>query len=145
MAAGVTARERLISAVDVMKGLCRGPVQWGESDCLIVAADALKPVIGVDIAGRYRGRYATPRECVEYISSLGFSSIAEAVGAEALALGWQQIDPTEAVPGDAGVVAVRDRQACAMLHHSGFWIARSRHGFAALPQASAICAFRIVI
>jgi hypothetical protein len=136
-------RAALVDAVDTMKALCVGPVVWGKSDCLMVAADALKPVIGIDIAARFRGKYGTPVQCADYLASLGFSSIAEAVGAEALRLGWEQIDPSEAQPGDAGVVSIRDVQGCAMLHRSGLWIARSVKGYAALPSRAVVCAFRI--
>lgn len=136
-------RDCLVDAVDYMKSLCVGPVVWGTNDCLMVAADALRPVIGVDIAERFRGCYSSPRGCVDHIEALGFTSIAEAVGAEALRLGWKQIDVVEALPGDAGVVSTGEVQGCALLHRSGFWIARGRRGFVAMPSEHALCAFRI--
>ena len=142
MAAGVM-REQLVAAVDAMKARSLGPVEWGKSDCLMVAADALRDVIGVDIAAKFRGCYRDQQGCADHLTALGYSSIAEAVGAEALALGWTQIEPCEARPGDAGVVQIRDVQGCAMLHRSGLWLARSVKGFVALPSRHVVCAFRI--
>ena len=143
MAAGVITRDRLIEAVDAMKARSLGPVEWGTSDCLMVVADALRDVVGIDIAAKFRGCYHDQQGCADHLTSLGYSSIAEAVGAEALALGWTQIDPLDAIPGDAGVVAIRDVQGCAMLHRSGLWLARSVRGFVALPARHVVCAFRI--
>lgn len=136
-------RMRLVDAVDAMKALCVGPVVWGKTDCLMVAADALLPVIGADIAAAFRGKYDSQQGCADHLASLGFGSIAEAVGAEALGLGWSQIDVAEAMPGDAGVVSIRDVQGCAMLHRSGLWIVRSAKGYAALTSRTVVCAFRI--
>lgn len=141
----ITQRDRLIEAVDAMKARSLGPVEWGKSDCLMVAADALRGVIGVDIAAKFRGCYSDQQGCADHLTKLGYASIAEAVGAEALALGWTQIDPCDALPGDAGVVAIRDVQGCAMLHRSGLWLARSVRGFVALPVRHVVCAFRIPV
>ena len=143
MLARVSDRSRLVDAVDAMKALCVGEVVWGKSDCLMVAADALAPVIGVDIAAAFRGQYESQQGCADHLTSLGFASIAEAVGAEALQLGWMQIDPCEAVPGDAGVVQVHGVQGCAMMQRSGLWVARGPKGYLALPSSRVVCAFRI--
>lgn len=39
----------------------RLPGEWGVSDCLLTAADAIEAVTGEDVMARWRGRYSTEK------------------------------------------------------------------------------------
>lgn len=145
MEAELTLRERLVAVPDVMKAraIAAGPALWGRDDCLMAYADLLRDVLGYDIAHAFRGRYRTKTGFVRVLRRMGYASLSEAFVPQATGLGWMRIDPADAAPGDAGVLAAKGVESCAMLHASGFWIARGANGFVAAPPPHCRIAFRI--
>lgn len=147
MAPGLTdLRDRLAEVPEQMKAhaIAAGPVRWGIDDCLMSYAALLEPVVGYDVAEPFRGKYGTPDEARCMLQAMGFSCIADAVSARARDLCWCEVDLHLAQAGDVGVLDVGSRQSCAMLHRSGFWIARSMSGFAAAPSSMVRAAWSLV-
>ena len=74
------------------------PFVWGNSDCLIVAADLARAMTGVDPMKGYR-RYRTEGGAARLLDQLGCSDIEDA-----LALVFPPIAPAMAWRGDCGIV-----------------------------------------
>lgn len=83
-----------------LREVARKPFVWGESDCILTAADWVCEVEGLDPAAKWRGQYDTEDEA-EALLTLGGGLVAF-VGA---ALNRQQVPAPH--QGDVGVVATR--------------------------------------
>lgn len=53
----------------------RTPWAWGEHDCCIFAADAIKTVTGEDLAEDFRGQYGTETEAFRLLADLGYADL----------------------------------------------------------------------
>lgn len=47
------------------------PFVWGETDCTLFAADAVKALTGVDPAAQYRGKYSDQKGALRLIKEAG--------------------------------------------------------------------------
>jgi hypothetical protein len=58
------------------------PFQWGENDCVMFAADAVRAITGVDYAAGWRGTYSTEEQAADLLKSGGGidSIITDALG-----------------------------------------------------------------
>lgn len=43
------------------------PFQWGEHDCILHAANAVKAMTGIDLAGAFRGTYSNEQEAYKIV------------------------------------------------------------------------------
>jgi len=52
--------DALIKAMETWR---KADFVWGKSDCMLLVADYLNDIYGVDCATRYRGKYSTRSQC----------------------------------------------------------------------------------
>ena len=55
------------------------PLVWGESDCCLFVADALKSISGVDIAAWFRKRYASRSKAFKLLRQFAGGSVEDTV------------------------------------------------------------------
>lgn len=107
----------------------RTPFCWGQHDCCLWAADAVKAQTGVDHAAEYRGTYFTELQAARVLRELGgLAELAGRVGSERL--------PLTAQTGDVGLVFDGSRELlgiCVGAH----WLVPATYGLAALPLSAA--------
>ena len=60
--------ERLAAFIESRR---RRPFAWGEHDCVVFAADAVRELTGVDHLSEFRGRYATARAAAKLLRDVG--------------------------------------------------------------------------
>jgi hypothetical protein len=113
----------------------RTPFAWGEQDCCLFAADAVKASTGVDHAKPWRGTYSTEEQAAELLEQLG--------GLEGLgALVGEEVLPLTAQAGDVGIVFDGAREmlgVCAGPH----WMVPGKYGLAVLPLRACRKAWRV--
>lgn len=113
----------------------RVPFNWGEQDCCLFAADAVRAMTGVDHAKDWRGTYRTEEQAGPVLEQLG--------GLEACgALAGPEVPPLTACAGDVGLVSDGYREllgVCVGAH----WMVPAKYGLAALPLSSARKAWRV--
>lgn len=107
----------------------RTPFCWGQHDCCLWAADAVKAQTGVDHAAGYRGTYFTELQAARLLRELGgLAELAGRVGPERA--------PLTAQTGDVGLVFDGSRELlgiCVGAH----WLVPATYGLAALPLSAA--------
>ena len=112
----------------------RTPFCWGQHDCCLFAADAVKAQTGVDHAAPWRGTYFTELQAARLLAQLG--------GLAALgAMAGPECPPLTARHGDVGLVfdGVRELLGVCVGSH---WLVPATYGLAALPLASGRQAWR---
>ena len=78
--------------------IAREPLAYGQHDCALFAADAVRAMTGVDFAAPYRGKYATLAGGLRLLARAGF--------ADHVALARAHLTPVAvalAMPGDLAV------------------------------------------
>lgn len=117
---------------DYLSACARKPVEYGAFDCLLYLADWVLWQKGVDVAGRWRGRYHCEREASRLMSHYG--------GMEALidfAVKGVLVPTETPAAGDIAIVrphgarelggAIRTTTGFAVLkRHGGLWTAQHR-------------------
>lgn len=107
----------------------RTPFCWGQHDCCLWAADAVKAQIGIDHAAEYRGSYFTELQAARVLRELGgLEELASRAGPER--------PPLTAQTGDIGLVFDGSREllgVCVGAH----WLVPGTFGLAALPLSAA--------
>lgn len=76
---------------------------WGRDDCMLWIADILKAELGYDPAYSWRNTYGTRNEAIQ---KLGKRGIAPVIHECVRRHGWKLIEPSDAKPGDVGMVKV---------------------------------------
>lgn len=85
-------RARLNETIEASR---RTPFVWGQSDCAIFAADAIRAVTGEDIAAGYRGTYSDAAGALQALQDAGFADLAE------MAVAYlPEVEPIMAQAGD---------------------------------------------
>ena len=97
---------RGISLVDRVKGweqalfrfTCEAmtrPHTWGETDCVMFAADCVKAMTGEDPAANYRGKYDSREGAARVIARAGFDNLGDMIAAH-----LEEIEPSRVSRGD---------------------------------------------
>lgn len=84
---------------DYVHAVAAKPFAWGEHDCALFAAGAIKVMTGEDFAGGYRGKYRTLAGGLRQVKRAGFANHAD-LAASIL----EEIHPSEAQIGDIAAV-----------------------------------------
>ena len=100
MAIDLPDAERALAAF--ISGLAARPMVWGQSDCVMMAADWIKSRGHADPAAPYRGRYKTELGCARLLSKAG--GVLAMMQSGAARIGLQITDTPE--PGDVGCILV---------------------------------------
>lgn len=103
------------------------PFCWGEHDCALFAAGAVKAMTGVDMAADFRGRYGSRREAAQALRAAGYKTLH---GAARHWLGKPK-HPALAHRGDI----VMRRQALGVCFGRGAWFVGSILGRSGLFDA----------
>ncbi len=120
------------------------PFRDGEHDCVFWAGDWVRSRVGFDPLAAWRGRVGSKLACARAERRAG--GLVIAVDDAAAVVGLARIDPSDAAPGDIGVVLVLAgrrqlvRQALAVRGRTA-WLAKIGPGLARAPQA--VAAWRI--
>lgn len=107
----------------------RTPFCWGQHDCCLWAADAVRAQTGVDHAAEYRGTYFTELQGARVLRDLG--GLAELGGRAG-----PERAPLTAQTGDIGLVFDGSRELLGVCV-GGHWLVPGTYGLAALPLGSA--------
>jgi hypothetical protein len=71
-------RSALFAAIEAHR---RCPLDYGTHDCALLAADSVLAMTGVDLAARFRGRYASEAEARALLAAEGFADVADVAAA----------------------------------------------------------------
>lgn len=128
---------RLQKTVDASR---RRDFVWGEFDCCLFVADAVKAMTGTDIAIRYRGKYKSKRGAMALLRKLDGGGVQEAA---TRAFGAPLTYRLTARRGDVALVDTPDGDALGIC--TGPWIVvpRPDEGLVALPLGAARMAWRV--
>lgn len=85
-------RARMAAAIEVVRRLAH---RLGAHDCALFCADVVLAMTGVDLAARYRGRYASVDEAMEVMRADGFDDLCALVASM-----LEEIPPALARMGD---------------------------------------------
>lgn len=86
------------------------PFEWGEHDCALFAADAVKAMTGVDHASFWRGRYSIARGAMKILGRNGYDDHVAYVAAH-----LPEVHPAVADTGDIVVIEAPDGLALGVL------------------------------
>jgi hypothetical protein len=100
---------------------CGAPFVWGENDCALFAADAIKSITGIDIAESFRGKYSDEASAIEAIKTItGGSTLTDAAVWCATRAGLAELKyPLMARRGDLVLVDRGDGTLIAGVVHLG--------------------------
>ena len=104
------------------------PFEWGEWDCFLRTAEAVKVKSGVDIAADVRGRYSDMHGALRVLREMGCETPADLV-----ALYLPEIGPFEAMDGDVAEIVSDDALGCLGLVGRGRVYALRPEGPVTLP------------
>jgi hypothetical protein len=103
----------------------RTPFCWGQHDCCLFAADAVKAITGIDRAAPWRGTYFTELQAARVLKDLGgLAALASQAGDER--------PPLSAQLGDIGLVFDGSRELLGVCVGPN-WLVPGTYGLAALP------------
>ena len=77
----------------------RKPFKYGENDCAIFAADAVKVMTGEDYAAEFRGTYSTAIGAKRKLKAAGFNDLAHLASNK-----FEEVPPLTATIGDLAIV-----------------------------------------
>lgn len=97
------------------------PFQWGENDCCMFAADAVKAITGQDIAGDFRGKYTDQASAFHAISTItGGRTVADATAYCAAKAGLTELlQPLMAQRGDLVLMQNGQELIAGIVHLNG--------------------------
>ena len=114
------------------------PFCWGENDCCLFAADAIRALTGRDPAGDYRRRYASAAQAAKLLQRLG--------GIEAIpgTAGFEEVAVAFARRGDVVLAENDGNLLLGVVDMTGRRIAvPGAQGLVFLPLESALKAWRV--
>ena len=115
----------------------RTPFEWGQFDCVLLAADAVLACTGEDLAAEYRGTYSDAAGAARLIETHG--------GLEAIAAArlGAEIRPVLAQPGDIGLLSNEGRPCLSVCTGAG-WAAPCADGILIFRNDQAMKAWRLI-
>lgn len=111
--------------------------QWGVSDCLITVADAVRAVLGVDLAQTIRGKYKTEIGAAKLLKRRGYDTVEDA-----LADRFAPVNRFSAQRGDVGVYERQGVFCAGYVTEYGFAV-KTEHGLEFVPVTDIKTAFRV--
>lgn len=109
------------------------PLVWGQSDCILTAADAVEAVLGDDPAKDVRGNYKTKTGAYRLIRQRGFKSVTDVLSGQ-----FEEVPVALAQHGDLGVYEKTAGYFC----EYGFAV-KGEDGLRFLPRTMAERAFKV--
>jgi hypothetical protein len=94
--------------------------RYGEFDCCLFVADAVRVMTGVDLAQHFRGRYTSRSEARERMALFcGEASVERVAAKVASAHGLDRVSPREAARGDMVLVQRRREFSLGLMNLNG--------------------------
>ena len=115
----------------------QSPFVWGQSDCCLFAADAVKAMTGTDPAKEFRGRYKSEKGAARILARLG--GLRKAIGS----VMSEEINPLLAQRGDIVLLNNSGREIAGVIKSRGQISAKGVSGVIELPIRDAVCAWRV--
>lgn len=78
----------------------RAPFAWGENDCMLFAAQAMRILTGIDVAGLFEGKYKTVRGALRLIKRAGFPDQIQLIEGVTKKYRWPETAPALAQRAD---------------------------------------------
>ncbi|WP_343314887.1 hypothetical protein AAIB41_15250 [Brucella sp. BE17] len=113
--------------------------EWGISDCLMTAADAIKAVTGDDPLSQFRGKYKTETGAARKMRANGCENVKDVFETY---LRLEPVNRLAARRGDVGVTIINDEYVAGFICGSGFAV-KQPDGLAFLPVTDIEQAYRI--
>ena len=123
---------------DYVQTVASEPFRWGEHDCALFAAGAVRSMTGEDFAARYRGKYKTLRGGLGLLKKAGFADHAEMAASL-----FEEIHPSQAMVGDIAAVEEDGAVALGVVQGELIYVLRPDEGLATVPLLRAARAFRV--
>ncbi len=112
---------------------------WGEHDCALFAAGAIKAMTGHDFAAEFRGRYATSIGGLRILRKAGFADHAELAASI-----FEEVAPAFAHVGDIAVIDTDQGAALGIIQGSRVYVLRpDEAGIGTVDLLTASRAFRV--
>ncbi len=108
---------------------------WGQQDCVLFAADAVKEMTGVDLAEGHRG-YSTAKGAAARVEEAGGMR-------ELVASRLPEKHPGLAQRGDVVLVEVDGRESFGVVAGNGYWCGPGIDGLVFRPMAEVVAAFEV--
>jgi hypothetical protein len=105
----------------------------GKLDCCLWPADWVLKQTGIDPAADWRGTYGSEREYARLLLARG--GLVRVVARAMQDIGAQRIEPTDAEPGDIGIIAT-DRGAACAIRGQLAWMAKTGDQLSRTPHAT---------
>ncbi len=115
------------------------PPEWGVSDCLMCAADAMKAVTGIDPLAQFRGKYKTEAGAARKMRKNGCENVKDVFET------YLQLEPVNRLSarrGDVGVMLINDEYVAGFICGSGFAV-KQPHGLTFFPVTDIEHAYRV--
>lgn len=103
--------------------------EWGKSDCLMSAADAIKAVTGTDPLSKFRGKYQTEAGAARKMRQNGCENVKDVFETY---LGLDPVNRLSARRGDVGVMKLNGEYVAGFICSSGFAV-KQPHGLTFFP------------
>ncbi len=113
--------------------------EWGVSDCLMTAADAIKAVTGEDPLAEFRGKYKTEAGAARKMRANGCENVRDVFET------YLQLEPVNRLSarrGDLGVIRINGEYVAGFICGSGF-AAKQPHGLAFFPVTDIEQAYKV--
>lgn len=120
----------------------KAPFQWGQNDCILHAANAIKAITGIDLAEQFRGAYSTEDQAYDIIEENFNGDIDGMVSAY---LGEMNPNVSFARRGDVVRITHNGEKAFGVVDDTGRRIAviSKEHGLVRLPLSRADVFWRV--
>lgn len=115
--------------------------EWGVSDCLMTAADAIEAVIGKDPLAKFRGKYKTEAGAARKMRANGCKNVKDVFE------NYLQLEPVNrfaARRGDVGVMLINDEYVAGFISGTGFAV-KQPNGLAFYPVTDVEQAYKVGI
>jgi hypothetical protein len=117
-----------------LKAALGRPFSWGEHDCALFAANAVRDMTGIDGAAPFRGRYRTARGATLALRRFAGGGLAEAAAAICATHGWPAVPVTLAQRGDLVLLDTAEGPALGLVDLTGRQAVKAgQDGLQALP------------
>ncbi|NIH74407.1 hypothetical protein FHV99_001614 [Ochrobactrum sp. P20RRXII] len=113
--------------------------EWGVSDCLMTAADAIKAVTGEDPLSQFRGKYKTETGAARKMRANGCENVKDVLE---IFLQLEPVNRLSARRGDVGVMLINDEYVAGFICGSGFAV-KQPHGLSFFPVTDIEQAYRV--
>jgi len=113
--------------------------EWGVSDCLMTAADAIEAVTGENPLAVFRGKYKTEAGAARKMRANGCENVRDVFDT------YLQLEPVNRLSarrGDVGVMLINDEYVAGFICGSGFAV-KQPHGLTFFPVTEIEQAYKV--